>query len=323
MKHRVFFFLTIVAGIFCTNVDAAPADDAAEQTAVTSGKKSKKKKKSEKSQKEAQIGPVGKALQGAEFFTEVKPNPQATHYFFLESASWCGPCKLVMPKIVEEYPKMREAGVEVILVANEPEAAAKQYLEHYKAEFAGMLPEQAAKLPGYSKNPSAGVPSACLVDAEGNTVTGGHGRMLLQWRQLTNQPEKPGPGAVEEALQGMKFVAGKPLKNAKYYIYLHSSSTCVACAGIMPSIVKEYKKMKKSKVEIILIDHDSTVEEAKAYVKSSRIKFPAIMDDSSAKNLPGYTPVSGMPYAIIVDKHGTVIKQAHGSVVLEWKSFCP
>ncbi len=323
MKHRVFFFLTIVAGMLCVNVDAAPADDAAERTAVTPGQKSKKKKKSEKSQKEAQVGPVGQAVQQAVFFTEAKPNPAATHYFFLESASWCGPCKMVMPKIVEEYPKMREAGVEVILVANEPEAAAKQYLEHYKAEFAGMIPMEAAKIPGYSKNANAGVPSVCLVDAEGKTLTGGHGRMVLQWRQLMHQSVDPGPGAVAEALKGVKFISGKPLKNAKYYIYLHSSSTCVACANIMPAIVKEYKKMKKDKVEIILIDHDSTAEKAKAYVKSSRIKFPAIMDGEDAKTLPGYTPVSGIPYAIIVDKHGTVIKQAHGSAVLEWKSFCP
>lgn len=323
MKHRIFLFLTIAAGIFCANAGVAAAADAAEPAAVTPGKKSKKKKKSEKSQKEAQVGPVGKAMQDAKFFTEVKPNPAATHYFFLESASWCGPCKMVMPKIVEEYPKMREAGVEVILVANEPEAAAKQYLEHYKAEFAGMLPVEAAKIPGYSKDANAGVPSVCLVDAEGKTVTGGHGRMVLQWRQLTNQPEDPGPGAVAEALKELKFISGKPLKNAKYYIYLHSSSTCVACANIMPAIVKEYKKMKKAKVEIILIDHDSTVEKAKAYVKSGRIRFPAMMDGAEAQTLPGYTPVSGIPYAIIVDKHGTVIKQAHGSAVLEWKTFCP
>ena len=328
MKHRVFSFLAIAAGIFCANLPAVVHADSADVAAESASKskkskKDKKSKKTKKGQAEAKIGALGQAIQNAEFFTEAKPNPAATHYFFLESASWCVPCKTVMPKIVEEYPKMREAGVEVILVANESEADAKKYLEGYKAEFAGVSPVVAKTLPGYAKL-SSGVPSMCLVDAEGNLVTNGHGRMLLQWRQLTNQPEEPGPGAVAEALKKVNFYSGKPMKDAKYYIYLHSSSTCAACSSIVPGIIKEYKKMKKAKVELILVNHDSTEAQAKAYVKANRIKFAAVMDsDETARTMPGYTPVSGIPYATIVDKHGTVLKHAHGSVVLEWKTFCP
>lgn len=325
---RLFIYLAVLCGLAAVTqptlfaADEKDGVEATEKQSKKSKKKKSKKSKESKEKKEAEIGVVGAALQNINYFTEVKPNPAATHYFFLGSASWCGPCKAVMPKIVEQYPKMKEAGVEIILVANEAPDAAKKYLEHYKAEFAGATPTELASIPGFVKN-NAGIPNIVLVDAAGNAITSGHGRMLLQWRQLTNQPVVPGPAEVAAALEEVKFMNGKPNKKAKYYVYLHSSSTCVACKSIIPTIVKEYKKMKKSDVEMILLSHDSTQEQAKAYIKENRIKFPAIMDTDAAKALPGYTQVSGIPSAVIVDKHGTVIKQGHGSLVLEWKTFCP
>ncbi|MBE6419621.1 MAG: redoxin domain-containing protein [Akkermansiaceae bacterium] len=318
MKHKA-FFLTLLAGLFIGTQPLTFADttDATEEVSAKPKKKSKKGKKSKK--KEAKIGVVGEFLQGATFFTEVKPNPAATHYFILESASWCGPCKAVMPKIIEQYPKMREAGVELILLASENEAGAKKYLAGYNAEFAGILPVHITGMPGFVKG--NGIPNMCLIDADGNTVTTGHGRMVLQWRQLTNQPDSDGPGAVAEALEGMEFFNGKPSKTAKYYVYLHSSSTCVACKTFIPTIVKAYKKMKKAKVEVIHVNHDSTKETAKKYVKAERMKCPAVMD-ADAHKLPGYTPVSVLPGATVVDKHGTVIKSGHASLLNDWETFC-
>lgn len=314
MKRTV-FYLTLLGCLFTGALPMATAQDSAPEPTAQPGKSQKKTKK----KKEATIGKVGEFLQNAAFFTEAKPSPTATHYFFLGSASWCGPCKALMPKIVEQYPKMKEAGVELVLVASEAEAAAKKYLEGYKAEFAGMMPANTNGLPGYVKG--IGIPNACLVDAEGNTVTSGHGRIVLQWRQLTNQPEDKGPGEVAKALDELKFFNGKPSKKAKYYIYLHSSATCVACKTYIPTIVKAYKNMKKGKVELIFVSHDSTPEAAKAYAKEERMKFAGIMDAEATK-LPGYTQVSGMPSATIVDKHGTVIKSGHAALVNEWETFC-
>lgn len=317
MKHTA-LYLSMLAGLFMGTLPTVWATESAADTEEVAAKPKKKGKKGKK--KQATIGPVGEALQNATFFTDIKPEPTATHYFFLKSASWCGPCKAIMPKIVEEYPKMKEAGVEVILYASEAEPQAKKYLEGYKAGFAGILPFNANSIPGVVFEGSA-VPSMCLVDAEGNTVTTGHGRMVLQWRQLTNQPEDKGPGAVAQALEELKFFNGKPSKKAKYYIYLHSSATCAACKTFVPTIVKNYKKMKKEKVEIIFVSHDATPEAAKAYAKEERMKFAGIMDAEATK-LPGYTQVSGMPSATIVDKHGTVIKSGHAALLNDWETFC-
>lgn len=316
------FYLSLLVGVFAGMLPVAQAADEASTTQTEKkAKKSKKAKKEKGEEAERPVGAMGEKLSALSYFTEAKPAANATHYFFLESASWCGPCKAVMPKIVEQYPEMKKAGVEIILIANEAEDAAKKYLEGYQAEFAGILPTQLNGVPGIVRG--QGIPFCCLVDAEGNTVTSGHGRMILQWRQLTNQPASAGPGSANKTIEEMKFLNAKPNKKANYFIYLHSSSTCSACKSIVPSLVKEYKKMKKANVEMILVSHDSTEEAAKAYVKENRIKFPAILDsDPAAKTLPGYTPVSGIPSATIVDKHGTVIKSGHGAIVTEWKTFC-
>ena len=322
---RITFYLTLMAGLFagalpCTSF----ADDAADTTAATSSKKSKKSNKSKKGKKaERKVGELGKKLEGITYLTANKPDFDATHYIFINSASWCGPCKAIMPKIVEQYAEMKAAGVEVILVANEPGPAAAKYLEGYNAQFAGAEPVQ---LNGIDIPNGQPIPNMVLMDADGKVITSGHGRMVLQWRQLTGQPvvDDGKPGAVATAIADMKFLVAKPSKKAKYYIYLHSSSTCVACKSVMPSIVKEYKKMKSKDVEIILLSHDSTEEAAKDYVKSIRAKFPTMMDaDENARKLPGYTPVSGIPQAVIVDKNGNVVKQGHGNLVLEWKTLCP
>ena len=62
-----------------------------------------------------------------------------------------------------------------------------------------------------------------VTDADGNTVTTGHGRMVLQWRQLTNQPASDGPGAVTKALEDAEFVCGKP---AQYFVDRFGETVC-------------------------------------------------------------------------------------------------
>lgn len=45
-----------------------------------------------------------------------EPNTKAKFYIYLQSASWCPPCRKEMPKIVEMYPEMKKAKVEIILI---------------------------------------------------------------------------------------------------------------------------------------------------------------------------------------------------------------
>lgn len=123
---------------------------------------------------------------------------------------------------------------------------------------------------------------------------------------------------VGDALKQIKTISGKPDTSAICYVYLDSASWCGPCRAEMPKIVKEYKKMKKKGIEIILCSADKTEKDAKNYVKNFKIKFPVIMG-SNAK-LPGYQRAGGIPHATFVDAKGNKLESGHGSIIVsKWR----
>ena len=129
--------------------------------------------------------------------------------------------------------------------------------------------------------------------------------------------------AVTAYVNSAPFLTGQPMADAQYYIYLYSASWCGPCKALMPEIVKEYKKMQKKNVEIILIGHDQTPEAAKDYLEHYGAEFPGVLSSSAdAKKLPGITAPNGIPAATIVDAKGNVLYSGHGKGALEWKKYC-
>lgn len=136
-------------------------------------------------------------------------------------------------------------------------------------------------------------------------------------------------GKVAQALKKFKPVSGKPNMKADYYIYMYSASWCGYCKQCMPVAVAEYKKLRRKKVEFIVIGGDKSRDEAAAYLKSYKAKMPCIyFDDVKATNfmgLPG-CGMPGFPAISVADKDGKVIKSAVGAsavkeVIENWKSY--
>ena len=346
MKHTILLAALLLGICSWSLPQVALADDA--PTSKVSKKSTKGKKKSKKSkdkkeepaaeeeEKAAELSTVAALLEKAEYLTAARPNLKAEYFIILRSASWCGPCNQEMPSIVEHYKTMKRSGkVELILDSqdNNP-GAAVGFLNKYGATFPAIA---MGKIPALPNAPGpGGIPNAYILTADGQLVTSGHGALIRQWQQHTikdepipeetpeaTEDEKDTEPAVHAAIAKTDFLNAKPNKKAKYYIYLHSASWCGPCKAIMPDIVKEYKKMKRAGVEIILMGHDKDEKGVKAYLKSYKAKFPALVDGSPASlAMPGYTPANGIPNATIVDKDGKVITSGHGSIVLEWKDHC-
>lgn len=120
----------------------------------------------------------------------------------------------------------------------------------------------------------------------------------------------------------LKSFNGKPNPKAKFYFYLCSASWCGPCQKEMPELVEAHKKMKKDgRCDIILIGHDKTLDDAKAYLKSHKAKFAGVWcKDEKIDELPGIQPVPGIPYAILVDRSGKTLLVQHASVIKDWKS---
>ncbi len=136
--------------------------------------------------------------------------------------------------------------------------------------------------------------------------------------------------AVVEAFGKFKNVGGKLNKKADFYIYLVTSSTCVHCQRCMPVAIEQYKKMKTCKVELIIIDADTSEVAARKYLKSYKMKNPCIMfSELQATNFRGL-PGCGMPLPpsiSVVSKDGNLIKNVVGAnqvieTLNDWKNLC-
>lgn len=131
-------------------------------------------------------GAVANVLSNIKFMSGT-PNLNADYYIYLYSASWCPPCRAIMPDIVKEYPHIKASGkVELILLgADMNEQGVKAYAEKYKAGFPATW--QGTKgvhtIPG--NTPPRGIPGAIIVDKDGKIIASGYGSLVLDWKKYT------------------------------------------------------------------------------------------------------------------------------------------
>lgn len=205
MKHTI-LILSLLLGICCWSMpQLAMAEDAPSGEVTKTKKKKKKKSKKDKSKKATG---VAKSFKEMTFFKAagsaareeaeenddeenddeetVSPATNAKYYIYLSSASWCGPCKMLMPKFIEQYDEMKKKKVELILIScDRTVEEGQKYLEHYKAEFCGVMAGEAAakSLPGYQA--AKGIPHAIIVDKKGKVLASDHGAHILDaWKKL-------------------------------------------------------------------------------------------------------------------------------------------
>lgn len=137
--------------------------------------------------------PMAKAIESTNFIAGKKPDTGAKYYMFLASASWCGPCRMVTPRLVKEYPNMMaNKDVEVILLScDSTPAKAIEYLAHYNAPFAAVMYDspEAKALPGCPQD-IHGIPHIVVVDANGKMLYRGHGLRFADWKYEMERAKK-------------------------------------------------------------------------------------------------------------------------------------
>ena len=140
----------------------------------------KGKKKADKAEKE--LSPVAEVLSRGTYLTRKKPNLKAKYYGFLRSASWCMPCKMIVPKLLKDYGKMKGAKMELIFLGQEDVAVVKQYMKDGDYNIPGVMPGELGTIPGV-QFPNLGFPSLCIVDADVNFVAASGGVNMYEWKK--------------------------------------------------------------------------------------------------------------------------------------------
>lgn len=133
--------------------------------------------------------PVAAALKAISTPTFGTFDTKADYFVYLFSASWCGPCKAIMPDIAgthyTEMRKTKKPSVEIILVGldSTPEGVGS-YRDHYKAKFFAVHGKDpsVSQLPGYT-SPN-GIPFCIFVDKNGNVIHSGHGSAIANWKNI-------------------------------------------------------------------------------------------------------------------------------------------
>ena len=133
---------------------------------------------------------------------------------------------------------------------------------------------------------------------------------------------------VPQALKEAKYVNKvKPNLKAKIYFIYQSRSTCGICVSEAPTLVKEYKKMKRGGCEMVMLNVDASPKAAEQWVKKAKMTFPVMSPEMSmSSGIPWtYTGQPLLPCMIAVTPDGTKIGEAGGSEVSEfvkdWKKL--
>lgn len=134
---------------------------------------------------------------------------------------------------------------------------------------------------------------------------------------------------VAAALQKVKFYTdSKPALDAKYYIFLYSTSSCFHCNRTMPDDVLYYREMRRQgDVEMILvtISQLDNPTAAKGFLDKYGAPFAgAVWEDMKAAGVPGANGMQLPPGFIIVNSEGQVVHSGPGSVngrnmMQDWK----
>lgn len=134
--------------------------------------------------------------------------------------------------------------------------------------------------------------------------------------------------AVPQILSTVKLVnKAKPNLKAKIYFVYQSRSTCSICVSEAPTLVKEYKKMKRKGCEMVMLNIDSSPERAAEWAKRSKMEFPIISPAVSMScGMPWeYTGRPLLPCMVAMTPDGTKLAEASGSEVSElvkdWKKL--
>lgn len=194
--------MTLALGLLMAAPETVSAQDSRESSSTPTARQERRRASANRRQarnSRARAGAVAQALKRVRRVSG-RVNQNALVYIYLQSASWCGPCRQAMPDVVEEYKKMRRDGrAEIVLIGWDQTAdEVKSYIEGYRCRMPAVFREarNVDRLPGFSM--AAGIPTATMVDADGKVLMNGSPQSVVPaWQAQVERIEAERQAAQE------------------------------------------------------------------------------------------------------------------------------
>jgi thiol-disulfide isomerase/thioredoxin len=109
------------------------------------------------------------------------------------------------------------------------------------------------------------------------------------------------------------FAADKFLQ-ASYTVLFFSAGWCVDCRKFAPDFVKAYDAQPANgkRFEVLLLSRDKTPKDMLQYMRSEKMKWPALAFDklAGAQDLEKFYGNHGIPCLTVIDQKGKVVLQS-------------
>lgn len=252
----------------------------------------------------------------------VPPRMDAKYYIYVRSAGWCSWCKIVTPDLVSGYSKMREKGVELVMIygAKSEEVA----LEHIKKMNIGFpvvwngsgQGEQIAALPGIKQMPGA-LPACLIVTADGEVLCSSTGVGLRDWEAVLVGPFTK--ANMKEKLALLKPLGSKEIcDKAKFYVnvwgvYMPDEAKVDA---YMQEMEEAYNEIRSRKGELVFYITNFCAKAKEKYENGS-YSYPAVF----LKHSEGRYGVPGLVFATnnVVDAKGKMLTFTNKKELPDWR----
>lgn len=103
----------------------------------------------------------------------------------------------------------------------------------------------------------------------------------------------------------------------KYTILDFWASWCAPCRKLIPIYKELYEKMRSKDIDIIGISHDTNIDKWKECLKSENMPWTNICDADSQSVFTDKYKINSIPYAMIIDTEGKIVKQIIGADSIE------
>ena len=248
-----------------------------------------------------------------------KPDLNAKFYIYMRSASWCSWCNRITPAIVEAYPKMKEKGVEIIMISGDKsDEVAREHMQKHGINFPVVWGqrEKLQELPCFKQLP--GYFPACLyTDAEGKFIGRGNGVCMKDWEAMCAAPRSK--ANMQEKLKLLVPMKKEIDKKAKFFVFTWVTYDRNVERGkdFLQQMQAVYEEVTKKHGELIVLISNFSHPIREAYMEGD-YAFPAV----AKQFLEGCFGVPGRMYGqgAVVDARGTLLTVCDEFSLPDWQA---